>query len=76
MSTNVKHPKNKNIETSLDFFNSLCKNRRHLRKDVYIMTAAPKNFSFNLTLIDHAIVNALQEALEHIMPEIMSDNQS
>lgn len=38
------------------------------------MTAAPKNFSFNLTLIDHAIVNALQEALEHIMPEIMSDN--
>ena len=38
------------------------------------MTAAPKNFSFNLTLIDHAIVNELQEALEHIMPEIMSDN--
>ena len=36
------------------------------------MTAAPKNFSFNLTLIDHAIVNALQEALEHIMPEIMT----
>ena len=38
------------------------------------MIGSHKNFSFNLTLIDHAIVNALQEALEHIMPEIMSDH--
>ena len=38
------------------------------------MIGSQKNFSFNLTLIDHAIVNALQEALEHIMPEIMSDH--
>ena len=38
------------------------------------MIASQNNFSFNLALIDHAIVNALQEALEHIMPEIMSDH--
>lgn len=38
------------------------------------MIGSHKNFSFNLTLIDHAIVNALQEAIEHIMPEIMSDH--
>lgn len=38
------------------------------------MIGFQKSFSFNLTLIDHAIVNALQEALEHIMPEIMSDH--
>lgn len=38
------------------------------------MIGSHKNFSFNLTLIDHAIVNALQEAIEHIMPEVMSDH--
>ena len=32
------------------------------------------SFSFKLDVIDRAIVDALRQALENIMPDIMSDN--
>lgn len=38
------------------------------------MKGQDKMFSFDLQEIAHAIVNALQRALENVMPDIMSDN--
>lgn len=32
------------------------------------------NFSFNLPVVDRAIVEALRHALENVMPDIMIDN--
>lgn len=38
------------------------------------LTTDATAFHFDLPIIDHAIVNGLQSALEHVMPEIMADN--
>lgn len=38
------------------------------------MEKAENSFRFGLDLIDHAIVEALRQALEEVMPDIMTDN--
>lgn len=38
------------------------------------MAESSNHFSFGLKIIDHAIVEAIRQALENVMPEIMEDN--
>lgn len=38
------------------------------------MKSSNNGFSFNLSVVDHAIVDGLRQALEIVMPEIMTDN--